>query len=159
VIIPFELNGNMVYIDSNPGERLVHILRRRFNLLGVKEGCLSGRCGSCMVLIDGKPVPSCIIPVFQIRNAAIETIEHFSGTDNYRDIMEGFANAGVSMCGFCDSGKIFIAHAIVAADSRMPKEEIREMFGGNMCRCTSIDDLVAGVKNAAAIRRKRINAK
>ena len=159
MIIPFELNGNMVYIDSNPGERLVHILRRRFNLLAAKEGCLSGRCGSCMVLLDGKPVPSCVVPVFQIRNSSIVTLEHFSTTPDYRDVMEGFANAGVSMCGFCNAGKIFIAHAIVSAETRMSKDEIKAMFAGNMCRCTNVDDLVAGVKNAIAIRRKRTNAK
>ncbi len=159
MIIPFELNGNMVYIDSNPGERLVHILRRRFNLLAVKEGCLSGRCGSCMVLLDGKPAPSCIVPVFQIKNSVIVTLEHFSATDEYRDIIEGFSNAGVSMCGFCDAGKIFIAHAIVSSEARVSKEEIKAMFSGNMCRCTNIDDLVVGVKNAIAIRRKRNNAK
>ena len=159
MIIPFELNGNMVYIDSNPGERLVHILRRRFNLLTAKEGCLSGRCGSCMVLLDGKPVPSCIVPVFQIRNSSIVTLEHFSATPEYHDVMEGFANAGVSMCGFCDSGKIFIAHAIVSSETRMSKDEIKAMFAGNMCRCTNVDDLVAGVKNAIALRRKRTNAK
>jgi carbon-monoxide dehydrogenase small subunit len=159
MIIPFELNGNMVYIDSNPGERLVHILRRRFSLLAAKEGCLSGRCGSCMVLLNGKPVPSCVVPVFQIRNSSIVTLEHFSTTPEYRDVMEGFANAGVSMCGFCDAGKILIAHAIVSADTRMSKDEIKAMFAGNMCRCTNVDDLVAGVKNAIAIRRKRTNAK
>jgi carbon-monoxide dehydrogenase small subunit len=159
MIIPFELNGNMVYIDSNPGERLVHILRRRFSLLAAKEGCLSGRCGSCMVLLNGKPVPSCVVPVFQIRNSSIITLEHFSTTPEYRDVMEGFANAGVSMCGFCDAGKILIAHAIVSADTRMSKDEIKAMFAGNMCRCTNVDDLVAGVKNAIAIRRKRTNAK
>jgi carbon-monoxide dehydrogenase small subunit len=148
-----------VYIDSNPGERLVHILRRRFSLLAAKEGCLSGRCGSCMVLLNGKPVPSCVVPVFQIRNSSIVTLEHFSTTPEYRDVMEGFANAGVSMCGFCDAGKILIAHAIVSADTRMSKDEIKAMFAGNMCRCTNVDDLVAGVKNAIAIRRKRTNAK
>ena len=159
MIIPFELNGNMVYIDSNPGERLVHILRRRFSLLATKEGCLSGRCGSCMVLLNGKPVPSCVVPVFQIRNSSIVTLEHFSKTPEYLDVMEGFANAGVSMCGFCDAGKILIAHAIVSAESRVSKDEIKAMFAGNMCRCTNVDDLVAGVKNAIAIRRKRTNAK
>lgn len=159
MIIPFELNGNMVYIDSNPGERLVHILRRRFNLLASKEGCLSGRCGSCMILLDGKPIPSCIVPVFQIRNSSIVTLEHFSKSDDYRDIKEGFDNAGVSMCGFCDAGKILVANAIVSSDARMSKEEIKAMFSGNMCRCTSIDDLVSGVKNAIAIRRKRKNDK
>lgn len=159
MIIPFELNGTVVYNDSNPGERLVHILRRRFNLLGSKEGCLSGRCGSCMVLMNGNPVPSCIVPVFQARNASIVTIEEFKKTEECADVLAGFELAGVTMCGFCDSGKILIAHAILQGDLRPTKEIIREMFSGNLCRCTSIDDLVTGVKNAATIRRKRLNVK
>lgn len=159
MIIPFELNANMVYIDSNPGERLVHILRKRFGLLRAKEGCLSGRCGSCMVLLDGKPVPSCVVPVFQIRDSSIVTLEHFIKTDDCRDVLEGFAAAGVSMCGYCDAGKILVAHAIASSDARIGKEEIKAMFAGNLCRCTNIDDLVAGVKNACTLRRRRKNAK
>lgn len=159
MIIPFELNGSKVYSDANPGERLVHVLRRRFNLLGTREGCLSGRCGSCMVLLNNMPVPSCIVPVFQVRNASVVTIEAFSQTDDYRDIMKGFEEAGVSMCGFCNAGKIFIAHTLLQQNPKPSKDEIRTIFSGNLCRCTSIEDLVAGVKNAGVIRRKRQNAK
>lgn len=159
MIIPFELNGNAVYVDTNPGERLVHILRRKFNLLGTKEGCLSGRCGSCMVLMNDSPVPSCIVPVFQARNTSIVTLEHFSGTGDCDDIVQGFEAAGVSMCGFCNAGKIFIAQMILSANLRPPKEEIKEAYSGNMCRCTSIEDIMTGVKNAGAIRRIRQNVK
>lgn len=158
MIIPFELNGAMVYIDSNPAERLVHILRQRYHLTGSKEGCLSGRCGSCMVLMNGNPVPSCIVPVFQARNASIETIEHFRKGDECRDILDGFASAGVTMCGYCDAGKILIADAILRSNERPSKDDIKSMFSGNLCRCTSIDDLVEGVRQAAIIRRKRHNA-
>lgn len=159
MIIPFELNGHQVYIDANPGERLVQILRRRFNLLAAREGCLSGRCGSCMVLMDGNPVPSCIMPIFEVRNSSIVTLEAFSLTDDCRDITDGFRDAGASMCGFCNAGKIFIAHSILSSNLRPTGEEIKRMFSGNICRCTCIEDLVAGVKLAGTLRRKRLNAK
>lgn len=159
MIIPFELNGHQVYIDANPGERLVQILRRRFNLLAAREGCLSGRCGSCTVLMDGNPVPSCIMPVFEVRNASIVTLEAFSLTEDYRDIMEGYRESGAIMCGFCNAGKIFIAHAILSSNPRPTSDEIRRMFSGNICRCTCIEDLVDGVKLAGALRRKRQNVK
>jgi len=159
MIIPFELNGSMVYIDCNPGERLVHILRRRFNLLSMKEGCLSGRCGSCMVLMNKLPVPSCIIPVFQIRNASIQTLEKFKETEEYSDILQGFTEAGVNMCGFCNAGKIFVAHRMLEENLRPVKEDIRELFSGNMCRCTSIEELILGVKAAGTVRRKRLHVK
>lgn len=158
MIIPFELNGEMVYADSNPGERLVHILRTRFHLLSAKESCLAGRCGSCMVLMDGEPVLSCILPVFQVKNASIMTLESFLLTPEYTDIHEGFENAGVQMCGYCNAGKIFITHALLERNVRPTSEQIREQFSGILCRCTIIDDLISGVKKAATIKRKRNNA-
>ncbi len=155
MIVKFSLNGSTVFIDSNPGERLVHILRRRYGLLGSREGCLSGRCGSCTVLLNGTPVPSCVIPIFQVHDAEVTTIEGFREDEGYPDIERGFLEAGVTTCGYCDAGKILTAHAILSAFQRPSKEEIKEMYGGTVCRCTNIDDLVAGVKNAALIRRKR----
>lgn len=158
MMIPFTLNGSEVFIDANPGERLVHALRR-FGLAGTKEGCLSGKCGSCMVLMNGNPVPSCIIPVFQAKNAVIVTIERFAESDEYRDIIEGFKHAGVSMCGFCNTGKILVAHALLNENVKPTKSDINNWFSGNLCRCTSIDDLYAGVKQAGILRRKRDHAK
>lgn len=159
MIISFILNGSRVYTDSDPGERLVHILRRRFGLLGSKEGCLTGRCGSCMVLLNNAPVPSCVVPVFQAADCSIVTIEKFAKTNDYRDIIGGFEKAGVSMCGFCNTGKILVAHAILMANLRPSRDEIKKMFSGNLCRCTDIESLVAGVKHAGTIRRKRKNVK
>ncbi|MBN1617163.1 MAG: 2Fe-2S iron-sulfur cluster binding domain-containing protein [Spirochaetales bacterium] len=157
MIIPFELNGRQVYIDANPGERLVQILRRRFSLLDAKEGCLSGRCGSCTVLLDGKPVASCIVPVFLVRHGSVETLESFSKTEAYRDIKDGFAEAGVEMCGFCNAGKILHAHYLLEVHPRPTVEEIQACFTASICRCTSMEDLIEGVKKAAAIRRRRSN--
>ena len=159
MIIPFELNGKAVYSDSNPGERLVHILRKKFKLLGSKEGCLTGRCGSCMVLMGGNPVPSCIVPVFQVRNTSIVTIEGFRETDDYNDIVKGFATSGVAMCGFCNAGKILIAHTILATDNRPTRDTVKGMFSGNICRCTDLESLIEGVLQAGIIRRKRQNVK
>lgn len=157
MIVPFVLNGELVYIDANPGERLVQILRRRFGLLNAKEGCFSGRCGSCMVLMNDEPVPSCLVPVFQVKNNTVITLEHFSKTEEYREIIEGFDAAGISMCGFCNAGKIFITHTILQKYTRPTNDEIRSMFFGNMCRCTDIEALILGVRNASAARRRRRN--
>lgn len=154
MIIPFVLNGDLVYIDANPGERLVQILRRRFELFAAREGCFSGRCGSCMVLMNDEPVPSCLIPVFQVKNNSVVTLEHFSKTDEYHDIITAFNEVGVTMCGFCNAGKIFITHALLKKNPRPSNDEIRASFSGNMCRCTDIESLIAGVKKAAARRRK-----
>jgi carbon-monoxide dehydrogenase small subunit len=159
MIVPFELNGNMVYVESEAGERLVHILRNKFGLTSIKDGCLSGHCESCLVLINSVPVASCLVPVFQIRNSSIITLEKFSLTDEYSDIIQGFAEAGVTMCGYCNTGKIFTTQAILSENLRPANKTIREMLSLVMCRCTSFDDLVEGVKNAGNIRRKRLHVK
>lgn len=157
-MIPFTLNGSEVFIDANPGERLVHVLRR-FGLVGTKEGCLSGKCGSCMVLLNGNAVPSCIIPIFQVKNTTIMTIEKFAETNAYADIVEGFRLAGVSMCGFCNTGKILTTHTLLEENIKPTKQDINNWFSGNLCRCTSIDDLYAGVRQAGLLRRKRDHGK
>ena len=110
-----------------------------------------------MILMDGNPVLSCILPVFQVRNAHLVTLESFSLTPDYADIKEGFENAGVNMCGFCNAGKIFVTHALLNQTLRPTTAEIREQFSGILCRCTTIDELISGVKKAAGIRRKRNN--
>lgn len=158
MIVTFELNGKTVYTDANPGERLVHILRKLFNLLSAKEGCLSGRCGSCTVLFDGNPVPSCIIPVFHAHQANIVTIEAFSRTADYADIATGFHSAGVQLCGFCDAGKIFAAHSLLQKNTRPSKDEIKSHFALTACRCSGIEEIITGIKYAGELRRKRGDA-
>jgi len=112
-----------------------------------------------MVLLDGIPVPSCVVPVFQARAAHVVTIEHFRETPECADVIEGFSEAGVTTCGFCDAGKILVAHRIIELSPRPAKDEIRRMYTGNVCRCTSLDELVAGVRAAAQARRRRLDAK
>ena len=157
MIIPFMLNGEKLYLDARPGDRLLHILRQRFDLIEVKESCCSGFCGACTVLLNDVSVPSCIIPAFQIRNCEIVTLSHFKKTEDYQDIEKGFSDAGISLCGFCDSGKILTAYSIIAANDRPSKEEIRKMLESVSCRCTSTADLTSAVQMAAAYRRRRLS--
>ncbi len=155
MIIPFTLNGEKIYLDARAGDRLIHILRHRFDLTESKESCCSGRCGACTVLMNGVPVSSCIIPSFQIRNSEIITLSHFQKTEEYQDIKKGFEDAGVTMCGFCNAGKILTAHAVISTYVKPGKNDIRERLSGIICRCTDIEDLIQGIQKAAAYRRKR----
>ncbi len=159
MIITFTLNGKTIHLDANPSERLVHILRHRFKLLAAKEGCLTGRCGACTVLLDGKPVPSCLLPVFQIKNCSIETLEHFKQKPEYDDIKQGFQQAHVHLCGFCDAGKILLTHDLLERISRPTREDINLHFSGAQCRCTEIFALTEGIRKAAEHRRRRLHAK
>lgn len=155
MIVSLTVNNTEIHIDANPNERLVTVLRR-LGFMGVKEACFSGVCGSCMILINEKPVPSCVIPIFQARNKHIITIESFSKTKEYDDIIKGFEIAGVSMCDFCNAGKIFVTHALINSDKKITLETIQDEFSGNLCRCTSYEDLLKGVKEARLIRKRRI---
>lgn len=157
MIIPFILNGEKLYLDARPNDRLLHILRQRFDLTEVKESCSAGFCGACTVLMNGVSVPSCIIPAFQIRNREITTLSHFKKTEDYQDIEKGFSDAGISLCGFCDAGKILTAYSIIAANEKPSKQEIREMLDSVSCRCTAISDLVSAIQRAAMYRRRRLS--
>jgi carbon-monoxide dehydrogenase small subunit len=154
--INFILNGEDVVIRTEADGRLLDILRGSFKLLGAKTGCLSGRCGVCFVILNGKVVPSCLVPAFQIRNSEIITIEGFSQTDEYQDVAAGFSRAGVECCGYCDSGKILAASALLERIPRPSREEILSAFAGIRCRCTEPETLVEGVSAAADIRQRRL---
>jgi carbon-monoxide dehydrogenase small subunit len=154
--INFILNGEDVVIRTEADGRLLDILRGSFKLLGTKTGCLSGRCGVCFVILNSKVVPSCLVPAFQIRNSEIITIEGFSQTDEYQDVIAGFTRAGVECCGYCDSGKILAASALLERIPRPSREEILSAFTGIRCRCTEPETLVEGVLTAADVRQRRL---
>lgn len=154
--ISFILNGEIVHVQTDPGERLVTILREDFHLIGTKAGCMQGRCGSCTVLINKKPVPSCLVPAFEAQNKRIETIESFKLTDEFNDIKQGFDDANVQMCGYCDNGKYLIAESILEKTLQPDESCILEHFSGCICKCTVKKELVAGIQKAASIRRSRL---
>jgi carbon-monoxide dehydrogenase small subunit len=156
MILGFILNGEDVVVKTEADRRLVDILRGHFKLLGAKRGCLSGTCGVCSVIFSGKVVPSCLIPAFRIRGSEIITIEGFAQTDEYQDIVEGFARSGLENCGYCDAGKILAAETLLGRNLRPSREEILEAFTGIKCRCTDPDALVEGVLATAEIRQRRL---
>lgn len=157
--ISFNLNGADVNIDTIPNERLLHVLRREFSLTGLKPSCLNGQCGSCTVLMNNKPVPSCIIPIFKAEGSKIITLDYFKTTEEYKIIASGFEQAGVEMCGFCDAGKIFFAYSILTAgleiSEKDAEEKIRRVYSSSMCRCTSFDDLFSAIIKIGKIQRRR----
>jgi carbon-monoxide dehydrogenase small subunit len=152
----FILNGEDVVVKAVAERRLVDILRDNFKLLGAREGCLSGICGCCSVIFNNRVVPSCLIPAFRIRGSEIITIEGFSQTDEYQDILEGFSLAGVETCGYCDAGKILAVETLLGQNPRPSREEILESFTGIKCRCSEPDSLVEGVLAAGDIRQRRL---
>jgi len=152
----FILNGEDVTVDSNPESRLVDILRDNFDLLGAKEGCNIGACGTCLIIFNGDVLKSCLIPAFKIRGCEIITIEGFSQTIDYQDIIQGFSETGFEDCGFCTTGKILATEALLSRNKAPSREEILLAFNGIRCRCTEPDLLVQGISAASEYRRRRL---
>ncbi|MCL2128368.1 MAG: 2Fe-2S iron-sulfur cluster-binding protein [Treponema sp.] len=154
--IGFILNGEDVVIRSEANIRLIDILRVNFGLLGAKAGCLTGKCGFCTVIFNGSVSHACLIPAFRLRDSEIITVEGFSQTDEYQDIMKGFSLAEVESCGFCTTSKILHAGALLERIKRPSRQEILQTFSGIKCRCTDPEKLVEGIEKTVEVRRRRL---
>jgi carbon-monoxide dehydrogenase small subunit len=154
--IRFILNGEDVETSVEANKRLVTMLRENFNLINAKSGCLIGACGACSVLFNGSLCASCLIPAFRVQGGEIITLEGFSQTDEYQDIISGFSAAGVENCGYCDAGKILTAELLLEKNLRPEKDAFFKAFSGIRCRCTEPDSLYAGILAAGENRQRRI---
>ena len=152
--IPLILNSERLILDAMPTESLLEVLRRQ-GLLSVKEGCTKGKCGYCTVLLDEKPVPSCIIPVGIVRNSSIETLEFFLLTKEGEDILTGFKQAGINMCGYCNSSRIFSTYALLKKSYRPSTEEVEQLADCVQCNCTDRKSFINGIMYATATRHER----
>lgn len=153
--IPLIINNESLYIECESDEILLPLLRN-LNLISVKCGCTKGFCGACTVLIEGKPVPSCLIPIATARGRSIVTLEFFSTTEKYTDIIKGFEHVGLTLCGFCNAGKIFATNKIIETEQRPDRSTILQHIKTFNCMCTHDDLLVSGIIAASDIRRDRL---
>ena len=152
----FILNGEDVEVDSTMENRLVDILRDSFSLLGTKTGCYTGTCGTCSVIFNGNVVKSCLIPAYKIHNCEIITIEGFSQTNEYKDIVLGFSETELENCSFCHTSKILATEVLLSRNMQPSKNEILSAFRGIRCRCTEPEELVSGVMAVCDLRRRRL---
>jgi carbon-monoxide dehydrogenase small subunit len=137
--------------------RLLDVLREETRLTGTKEGCGEGECGACSVLVDGKLVNSCLVPVAQVEGARIRTIEGIATTDALHAVQQAFIEAGGAQCGICTPGMIMASVALVestASRGQDPRsvtdEEIRQALAGNLCRCTGYMKIFDAVRVACS---------
>jgi len=154
--ISFILNGEDVNAKVGSVDRLSDILRDSFGLLGVRSDCRCGRCGRCLIFLNGRLVPSCIVPAFSARGKEVITIEGFAQTDDYIDISSGFMDAGVVTCGFCEASKILVAAALLERNPRPDADEIIRHMSSAPCRCTDPESIVKAVQAVAERRARRI---
>lgn len=157
--IRFYLNNEAVEIEAEADERLSDVLRRDFGLLSVRRSCMQGTCGSCTVLLNDHPVPSCMLPIFAATGQNIITLESFSTTQEYKDIITAFEKEGITLCGFCSAGIILTAHSIVQKHWNPTDEQIRDAYIGIVCRCTDIVSIIAALKQVCRSRRGKRHEK
>ena len=148
--IKLNINSNNYELLVTDNETLAQLLRGpQINLTGTKQGCELGDCGACTVLIDGKAVNSCLILAMQANGHEITTIEGLSDNGKLHPIQEAFIEAGAVQCGYCTPGMILKAKALLDTNPHPSREEIREAFVGNLCRCTGYFKIINAVELAA----------
>jgi isoquinoline 1-oxidoreductase alpha subunit len=147
------VNSKAVEIDADPDMPLLWALRDRLNLTGAKYGCGLGLCGACTVHLDGKPVRSCMTPVSAVKSARVTTIEGLSKANDHA-VQLAWREERVPQCGYCQSGQLMTAAALLAQNPSPTPEQVREAFAGHICRCGTYPRIEVAVQRAAAIARK-----
>jgi aerobic carbon-monoxide dehydrogenase small subunit len=140
--VRIRVNGTEHAVRAHPMKRLLDVLREDCGLTGTKEGCGEGECGACTVLLDGEPVVSCLVPLAQVREAEVTTIEGLGGD---HPLQKAFAELGGAQCGICTPGMILAAVALGPSPSL---EQIRTGLAGNLCRCTGYEAIYRAVQSA-----------
>jgi aerobic carbon-monoxide dehydrogenase small subunit len=147
--IALTVNGEPKVVRAFPMERLLDVLRQQLGLIGAKEGCGEGECGSCSVLMDDTLVNSCLVPVLQAEGATIVTIEGLAAGEQLEALQEAFLECGGSQCGICTPGMILAAFHLLNKNPRPTLEEVKEGLSGNLCRCTGYVQIFEAVARAA----------
>ena len=152
MLLEFELNGKQTRVEAEPAMRALDLLRDVLQLTGTKEGCGRGECGACTILLDGKPVNSCLLYSAKLQGRRVTTIEGLTaedGSPRLHPLQEAFLAEGAVQCGFCTPGMILSAKSLLDRDLDPTVEEIEEALSGNLCRCTGYAKIVKAVQRAA----------
>ena len=149
------VNGERHEVFIEPNRTLLGVLREELSLTGAKEACGSGECGACVVLLDGKPVNSCITLAMEAEEKKIQTIEGLPKGRHLHPLQQSFIDHHAFQCGFCTPGMIMTAKSFLDRNSDPTKDEIRNGIAGNICRCTGYENIVDAVLKAAQETKSR----
>ena len=143
--LQIKVNGDPYELFVKPNWTLLDILRDEIGLKGTKNGCGHGECGACTVLMDGKPVNSCLTLALQAHGREITTIEGISKGGILDPLQHAFIQEGAIQCGFCTPGMVMTAYALLERNPHPTEEEIKEAISGNLCRCTGYTNIISAI--------------
>lgn len=144
------LNGKSVNVDAAPDTPLLWVLRDHLNMTGTKFGCGAGLCGSCMVHVDGVPKLSCLTPLSAVAGRKVTSIEGVAGNKVAAAVQAAWDRNQVPQCGYCQSGQVMAATALLTRNARPTDAQIEEAMQGNLCRCGTYGRIRAAIKDAAS---------
>jgi isoquinoline 1-oxidoreductase alpha subunit len=153
-MIELSVNGRPVSVDAEPDMPLLWALRENLQLTGTKFGCGMALCGACTVHLDGQPVRSCTTPLSAAAGRQVTTIEAIGATPAGRAVQAAWIGHDVPQCGYCQSGQVMSACALLAANKAPTEAEIDAAMSGNVCRCGTYNQIRAAIQDAAATLRK-----
>jgi len=146
--ISFEVNGRQHTFAGEDDARLLDLLRDELGLSSVREGCSVGACGACTVLLDGRPVSSCLVYAARCQGARVQTVEAL-GNGELDPVQAAFVDAGALQCGYCTPGFVLSVHALLDENPSPSDDEIRDYLAGNLCRCGAYLEILEAVRQAA----------
>ena len=147
--IATKVNGDGVEFTCEPDETLLEVLRNRLGLTGTKEGCGTGDCGACSVLVNGRLVCSCLVLAVETQGAEVSTIEGMASGDGLHILQQTFIDHAALQCGICTPGILIAAKALLDKNPSPTESELRFWLAGNLCRCTGYDKIINAVQAAA----------
>jgi aerobic carbon-monoxide dehydrogenase small subunit len=147
--IATKVNGDSVEFTCEPDETLLEVLRNRLGLTGTKEGCGTGDCGACSVLVNGRLVCSCLVLAVETQGAEVSTIEGMASGDGLHILQQTFIDHAALQCGICTPGILIAAKALLDKNPSPTESELRFWLAGNLCRCTGYDKIINAVQAAA----------
>jgi carbon-monoxide dehydrogenase small subunit len=147
-LLHFKVNGQATSVEAFPMTRLLDVLREELQLTGTKEGCGEGECGACTVILNGRIVNSCLVPISQVDGTEITTIEGVAHEDQLHDVQQAFIDHGGAQCGICTPGMILAAVDLLQRNPTPTESDIRNGLAGNLCRCTGYMKIFESVVRA-----------
>ncbi len=148
-IVTLNVNAHEVEFLAKPGTTLLTALRENLGLTAAKRGCAQGTCGSCAVIVDDLVVPSCLIPVETIEGATVRTLEGLAPMGELTPLQESFVGGFATQCGFCTSGMLMAATALLERNPSPAREDVVRAISGHVCRCTGYEAIIDAILDAA----------